>query len=232
MRLAKFGPDLARALAASELPVRWLVADDGSSAAEKEQLQTLVKQFSAVFDSIELYECAQRFRKGGAIYQAWDRNSDVSAVAFVDADGAITAATVVEFLAAQMETQDAALVGVRKDTVDTPVNRPAGRALSFTLFTSLVRLLTGTHFKDTQCGLKVIPAAMYRKVSGRLKETGFVFDVELLVALKSNGVKILERPISWSEMPDGKVHPLKDAWGMLIGLLRVRKRLKAGQYQL
>jgi len=30
-RLSEFGPSLAQALAASELPVRWVVADDGSS---------------------------------------------------------------------------------------------------------------------------------------------------------------------------------------------------------
>ena len=32
------------------------------------------------------------------------------------------------------------------------------------------------------------------------------------------------------EMPCGKVHPFLDAWRMLIGLWRIRKRLKAGVY--
>ena len=94
----------------------------------------------------------------------------------------------------------------------------------------LVRGLVGIHFEDTQCGAKVIPAAAYRAVSSQLMERGFVFDVELLLALQKHGSRIEQLRIPWREMPDGKVHPLRDAWGMIAGLLRIRKRMKAGGY--
>ena len=98
------------------------------------------------------------------------------------------------------------------------------------MFTKLVHGLVGIEFEDTQCGVKVVPAAAYRAISRQLMERGFVFDVELLVALKAQGSRVEELRITWQEMPGGKVRPFRDAWGMIAGLLRIRKRLKANFY--
>ncbi|MGJ8639064.1 MAG: glycosyltransferase [Opitutaceae bacterium] len=228
--MAKFGPELAQALARSNLSVRWIIADDGSTSAELERLKNLLEDFRNVYSATELFECTQRFRKGGAIYQAWNQDETVGGYAFVDADGAIDANTVVELLKAFSGDSSSAYVGVRKQSEATKVTRPLGRSLSFKLFTGLVRLMTGYPFGDTQCGLKVIPGAAYRTISDRLIERGFVFDVELLVALKERSISIVERPISWQEMPDGKINPLKDAWAMIGGLMRIRKRIRSGDY--
>ncbi len=230
-RLRQFGPQMAQALADSDLSVRWVIADDGSAQEEVSQLKELVAQFSTRYADLELITCSQRYRKGGAIYQAWDRNADAKWFAFVDADGAINAATVIHLLReAQSSEREGAVIGVRKNSSQNPVRRPLGRAVSFTLFTSMVRSLLGIKLLDTQCGLKVVPAASYRAVADKLYERGFVFDVELLVALAANHVHIQEVPITWSEMPGGKVHPLRDAWGMLAGVLRIRKRLHGMHY--
>jgi dolichyl-phosphate beta-glucosyltransferase len=230
-RLELFGPKLAQALATSGLSVRWIVADDGSTPLEQGKITALVECLRVVYPEIEVMLCAERSRKGGAIYQAWDVCSEADLLAFVDADGAIDAESVLRLIRHACECgSDAGVVGIRHDTVDTPVQRPWMRALSFRLFTSLVRGLVGIHFEDTQCGAKVIPAAAYRAVSSQLMERGFVFDVELLLALQRHGSRIEQLRIPWREMPGGKVHPLRDAWGMIAGLLRIRKRKKAGGY--
>lgn len=230
LRLARFGPKLAQSLADSGLHVRWVIADDGSHEDELIHLKELRSEFAQVYAHVELMTCEQRFRKGGAIYQSWDQDDTSSAYAFVDADGAIDGSIVVDLLKAYMEDPESAHVGVRRNTPQAQVTRPLGRKLSFKLFTGMVNLMTGTQFEDTQCGLKVIPGAAYRSISSQLQERGFVFDVELLVALQARGVSIAERPIAWQEMPDGKVQPLRDAWAMLGGLRRIRKRMRSGDY--
>jgi len=227
-RLSKFGAGLAHALAASSLSVHWVISDDGSSS-EVDKLKHLVADFAEVYPKVSYLRCPNRFRKGGAIYQAWDSDQSADLYAFVDADGAIGATTVVDLLKRSQASNDV-VVGVRQNTSDNPVHRPLGRSLSFGLFTFLVRSLLGVAFTDTQCGVKVVPAAAFRSRRSRLLECGFVFDVELLLALQQFGCRITEVPIPWSEMPNGKVHPLRDAWAMLLGLLRIRRRLKDGAY--
>lgn len=231
MRLGQFAPTLANALAASGLPVKWVIADDGSSAEEARRLGDMITPLKSAYACIELMHCSQRFRKGGAIYEAWNEDDAAAWFAFVDADGAIDAATVVQLLKQALLSNDKlGIIGVRSNTEHAPAHRPLSRAISFKLFTFLVHWLTGLKYSDTQCGVKIVPAIAYRSIGNRLLERGFVFDVELLLAMETSGCDVKEVPIPWAEIPDGKVRPLRDAWAMLGGLLRIRKRSKAGHY--
>ncbi|MGZ0654923.1 glycosyltransferase [Coraliomargarita sp. W4R72] len=230
-RLELFGPKLAQALSISGLSVRWIVADDGSTPLEQDKISALVECMQVVYPDTEVMLLSERSRKGGAIYQAWDACPDADLLAFVDGDGAITAEAVLRLIRHACELgSDGCTIGIRHDAVDTPVQRPWLRVLSFQLFTTLVHRLLGIHFEDTQCGAKVISAVAYRAVSSQLLERGFVFDVELLLALEKHGSRIEQLRIPWREIPSGKVHPLRDAWGMIAGLLRIRKRAKLGLY--
>lgn len=227
-RLGLFGPSLARALAASGLPVRWIVADDGSSQEEQGRVQELVRCFSEQYPAVEAMLFAERSHKGGAVYSAWDACPEADWLGFVDADGAIDADSTIRLIQhAMAQGTNGGCIGIRHDAADTPVDRPMGRALSFKVFSYLVHRLVGIRFEDTQCGAKIVPGGGYRAVASKLKERGYIFDVELLLALDRYGCRIEELRIPWREMAGGKVHPWRDAWPMLAGLLRIRKRHKA-----
>ncbi len=231
LRLGRFGPSLARALTESGLPVRWIVADDGSPVEEQVRVQDLVGSFRELYPHVESMLFTERSHKGGAIYSAWDACPDADWVGFVDADGAIDADSTVRLLKhALAQGKAGGCVGVRHDAKETPVKRPFYRALSFRLFSFVMHRLIGIRFEDTQCGAKVVPGSAYHHVAPSLKERGYIFDVELLLALDLHGCRIEELRIPWSEMDGGKVHPFRDAWPMLAGLLRIRKRLQRGEY--
>jgi hypothetical protein len=230
-RLAKFGPELAEALRESGLPVRWIIADDGSDPEEKAALQELLESFREIYPHTELMLFNERSHKGGAIYSAWDASEEATWLGFVDCDGAVNAASTVQLMReAVSKGPQGGCVGVRHDSEQTPLQRPLGRLLSFHLFSFLVHVLVGIRFEDTQCGAKFIPAEGYRTVSAFLRERGFIFDVELLLALEQSGYPIGEQRIPWREIPGGKVNPLRDAWAMIAGLLRIRRRKKLGAY--
>lgn len=230
-RLAEFGPKLAAALSQSGLPVRWIVADDGSSEAEKQQVNQLVESFRETYPRVEAMLFDERSYKGGAIYSAWDACRDATWLGFVDCDGAVDAPSTVRLMREAVASgPESGCIGVRRNSEQTPLQRPLGRLISFYLFSFLVHALIGIRFQDTQCGAKFIPAEGYHKVSGSLRERGFIFDVELLLALDQAGYAVRERRIPWREIPGGKVHPLRDAWAMLAGLWRIRRRMKLGAY--
>lgn len=230
-RFAKFGPQLASFLAESNLPIRWIVADDGSIASEQKRVSELVAALREIYPDVEAMLFEQRSYKGGAVYAAWDACPDADWLGFVDADGAIGCDSVLRLIEhATRKGLSCGCVGVRHDGADTPVDRPWGRVLSFRIFSMLVHWLVGIRFEDTQCGLKIIPGQGYRSIAGKLCERGYVFDVELLLALDSHGYCLEELRIPWREMAGGKVNPWRDAWSMLAGLWRIRKRVQSGAY--
>ena len=230
-RLARFGPQLAEALAICDLRVHWVVADDGSSRAEQDALAGLVREFSKSYTSIELQLNSQRQYKGGAIYHAWNQSTEFDYLVFVDADGAIEAQVVIKILRQALEqVSPAAVVGIRQHAQDAPVSRNWRRTLFSKVFQIVVGFFSGIHIRDTQCGIKCIPANYYQLIAPTLKEHGFVFDLELLTALQVRGCPIYTVAITWREVAGAKVDAWKDMWPMLAGMFRIRSRLRAGDY--
>lgn len=231
VRLARFGPQLAEALATSDLRVHWVVADDGSSRIEQDALVDLVREFSKSYASIELQLNSQRQYKGGAIYHAWDQSTEFDYLAFVDADGAIEAQVVIKILKQAMEqASPAAVVGIRQHTQDAPVRRNWRRRLVSKVFQIVVGFFLGVHIRDTQCGIKCVPVDDYQLIAPTLRERGFIFDLELLTALQARGYPMYTVAITWWEVAGGKIDPWKHMWSMLAGMFRIRSRLRAGDY--
>ena len=213
-RFSRFAPFLAEALSASCLPVRWVISDDGSSPEEQEKLRCLMEELRAIYPRVECLFSSKRSRKGGAIYRAWNAYPEAEWVGFVDADGAINPSTVLQLIRTAVEEGNGmGRIGVRRNCSKTPVKRPFGRTLSFHIFSFLVRRLIGLRFVDTQCGIKILPGPAYRAIAHKLEEFGFIFDLELLLALDQAGYSIVEAEIPCRDV----AVRIPSAWRMLIG---------------
>ncbi len=222
-RLAEFGKSLAKALAGSSLPIHWIIADDGSARSEHTRLTELRASFARVFPYVGLHFAKQHHGKGSVVREAWALAPDAEWLAFVDADGSVTA----EDLLALIETalaSGSSVMGVRKRTATTRVVESPWRALVHRGFLLAAHLLLDLQCEDPQCGVKILKGRDYRAVAHRLCENGLAFDSELLATLKRGGMDWLDIPVTWTEKKGGKVKPLRDAWGMFAALLRIRNR--------
>lgn len=222
-RLAGFGAELAQALAATALPIRWIIADDGSEKADRARLASLLEKFAAVFPRVTLHLAAAHHGKGSVIREAWALDAHVAWLAFVDADGAVTAADTLTLIAEAIAA-DCSVMGIRKQTAETRIKESFYRGVMHRVFLAVADRMLDLRSEDLQCGAKVLRAADYRQIAPQLRENGLAFDSELLCALHHSGAAWQERPVNWTQKKGGKVHPLLDAWGMLKALYRVRKR--------
>ena len=143
----------------------------------------------------------------------------------VDADGSIPPYEVLRVLSMlRKDNVPDALFASRCKILGRTVRRSWLRHLCGRVFATLVATVTRIPVYDSQCGFKLVRRGCYESVRGRLREKRFAFDVELLVALRQSGARIIEVPIDWFDVAGSKLHFLRDTSRMLAAVVRMRKK--------
>ena len=130
-------------------------------------------------------------------------------VFFMDADLSVPLRFVDAFLP-YCEDVDVVFGSRQHPETVIPRSQPLLRVLFGRLFNLCLRLLGATSFKDTQCGFKAFRREAARSIFSRLTLDGFGFDVEALALAEALRLRIVERPVEWSDAPGSKVRALRD----------------------
>lgn len=102
------------------------------------------------------------------------------------------------------------------------------RKLSGFIFNRLVRMVSPLKLNDTQCGFKLYPALVAKKVFAQLLTLGWAHDVELLCRCQAEGYKIVELPVEWTAIEGSKISVARDSIKMVLQLIRIRILLREG----
>lgn len=223
-RLARFGRELAEELARRDSGVKWIIADDGSGSVEVERLKTLRDDFAKVYPQVEVHAAEAHFGKGSVVREAWALQPEAGWLAFVDADGSVSADEMLDLVERARSTGKSTLA-IRKNTEETQVEEDWFRWIRHHGFLLACRVILKVRSEDTQCGAKVLRGADYRAVADRLVEPGLAFDAELLAELTAAGLSWAEAPVNWVRKGGSRVHAFSDAWQMLRALFRIRGRM-------
>jgi len=207
-----------------------LVSDDGSGAETARDLEAfLTSERSRTGRQNLLPPLVNPVNrgKGHAVYAGWRSATDQEWLAFVDADGAVSAAEANRAWAHLLESKPAAdvLIGSRVAKLGRKVERTFFRHLSGRVFATIASTVSGITVYDSQCGLKFIRAAAFRRIEPFVKADRFSFDMELLMLAAASGCRIEEFPIDWHHVPGGKVSVLRHSLPMLAELLRARRNV-------
>ena len=145
----------------------------------------------------------------------------------LDADGSIPPREVLRLLS-YLERDDApdAFFASRCKILGRTVKRSLLRHFFGRIFATLVSVGTGIPVYDSQCGFKLIRRKCYEAIRSELRVKRFAFDVELLVALRQIGAKVIEVPIDWFDVPGSKLHFVRDVARMLASLIAIRIRVR------
>jgi 4-amino-4-deoxy-L-arabinose transferase-like glycosyltransferase/glycosyltransferase involved in cell wall biosynthesis len=208
--------DLVRDLSARGAPAILLV-DDGSGP-----------QFRGVFDEAAQFPRVQVLRhavnlgKGAALKTGINHALCVfpglAGIVTADADGQHHPEDI-ERVAASLRAHPGALVlGSRTFDSAVPLRSRFGNILTRRLMQTLI----GTRLRDTQTGLRGIPAALAERLL-RVEARGYEFELEMLIAARQSGVPLVEVPIRTIYEPGNKsshFNPLTDSMKIYFVLLR------------
>jgi dolichyl-phosphate beta-glucosyltransferase len=161
----------------------------------------------------------------GAAVRAGILATTAELVAFVDADGATSFDAFTQAVEHIRRGADVA-IGSRAVSGSVTMARHSGLrergAAAYRWCTA--RLVDDV--RDTQCGFKVFRGALARAVADDLVATGFSFDVELLVRLRSLGAGIDEIPVTWTDVPGSTFVPVRHGAGAFAELAAIAWRTR------
>ena len=222
---------------AAESPaLELVVVDDGSGAEECQRERAAVETAAAALAAQQgphqaRFVAAPANRgKGAAIRLGWEQAHPASAwLGFLDADGAVSAREAWRLvrMLPRLEGELDVLAGTRMLMAGRSIRRSLHRHLQGRVFATLVERLFHLGFYDTQCGVKLVRAALLRPLLPRLREERWLLDVEVLALLQRDGARMREEPIDWADPGGSKMVPGLDALRMGAGLPRIRRRLEA-----
>ena len=207
-----------------------LLVDDGSGPVESALLQPLVRNLKKEYPKhFSFLALPKNQGKGGAILAAWRSPSKgFDFLGFVDADGALDPSEVGR-VAAQLGqgSKKSALFGSRVKMLGFSVKRRLVRHYLGRIFATWVGVCLEPGIYDSQCGLKFIPANVFKRLSPQMRGRGFSWDIELLSGLLSVGCPIREIPVNWKDVPGSKVNFLRDGIRLLWETWREGRRIKS-----
>lgn len=226
-RLEAFAARLLPALACCGLHVTLQIVDDGSPASLANALADRCKAWRDVHPFVRpLHRLPENRGKGAAVRAGWDLAvaEDATWLGFCDADGSVYAGEMIRLshLALAMPVSEpTVLLASRHVPGAYPFwSSPLRRILSRS-FAAWVRNRTGLPLRDTQCGAKFLPAALYRECRPRLRIDRFAFDVELLLEAHGAGARFQEEPVWWTHCPNGRLNLARDGWTALREVARL-----------
>ena len=169
--------------------------------------------------------------KGGAILAGLalvSEKADPKDVAcYTDADGAVQINDL-QRLASEVGPGELVLGSRWLDETMVVKRQPLLRRLASRTFNRLVREVLSLDITDTQCAAKAVRVADLPRLTARITETGFGFDVDLLMAAREAGMDIFESAIPWTDVAGSTVQLHRAAPAMLSELRNIR--LKYGKH--
>ena len=103
------------------------------------------------------------------------------------------------------------------------------RVFTGNIFNILLRLIISNKFleiKDTQCGFKLYEKNLAKIIFKKMKEYGYIHDIEILILIRKNKFTVHELPINWVHKDGSKINIIKDSIKMLIDLFRLKLRYR------
>ncbi len=192
-----------------------IVVSDGTDGTH-----SVSRRFGRKFPrTIEVLQYPERLGKGGAVL-AGLRKCHGAAIMF-DADASVRPEQM-PLLLSKIGKNDVVIASRRIKGAKIAGRYPFWRVGLSVLFNFYTRLVLGLAYADTQCGYKLFSARAVRLLSSYpFTSKGYEWDVEVLLAAKKLGLRVVEIPIVWKYEEGGKAR-FKDLLDMVAGLVRLK----------
>ncbi len=200
----------------AHVPFSWqlTIADNASTDRTLQVAQALASELPGV----TVLRLEQKGR-GRALREAWSR-SRARVVAYMDVDLSTDLRGLLPLLAPLLSGHSEVGIGSRLAR-GANVSRGVKRELISRCYNRILRATLRARFSDAQCGFKAVRADVVPELLDAVRDDGWFFDTELLIAAQRYGMRIYEVPVDWVDDPDSRVDIVSTALADLRGIARL-----------
>ena len=198
-----------------------IVVDDGSH----DGLPGFLREAAIDWPALAVMRHAENQGKGAAVRTGMLAAAGRSLL-FADADGATPIDQEAKLSQAVHNGADIAIGSRLISGSDVTRRRTFFRGMAGRLFAGFARRWLRISVRDTQCGFKMFRREVARELFSTSQESGYLFDLELLTLAKRLEYRVAEVPVNWTDIPGGHLSLTRHLGTILIGLWRLRRRLK------
>ena len=211
-------------LKARPISAEVIIVDDGST----DETPRIIDAWSPNFPGLRIVSNGRNRGKGYSVRHGM-LEARGRVVLFTDADLSAPIEEADKLLGALADA-DAAIGSRGVDRSLIEIHQSAFREFAGKVFNTIVRLITGLPFADTQCGFKAFVRERARIVFEQQRIERFGFDPEILFLAKRHGLRAAEIGVRWAHDPATKVHVFRDSLRMLFEVLAIRWNWLLGRY--
>lgn len=185
-------------------PFHLLIIDDNSKDGTASIVKELQNEFS---DRLFMEQRAGKLGLGTAYIHGfnWALKHDYRFVFEMDADFSHNPDDLVRLYRACAEEGADLSIGSRYITGVNVVNWPMGRVMMSYFASMYVRIITGMPIRDTTAGFKCYTRRVLETIDfGKIKFTGYAFQIEMKFAAWKLGFKLKEVPIIFTDRSEGQ----------------------------
>ncbi len=129
-----------------------------------------------------------------------------------------------------MELYNADVVVGNKYHIYSNIEYPIIRKLISGGYRILVKLLFNLPLRDTQCGFKLFKRSVIYKIIPVLKETRYCLDLEMLIALRKKGIRVVDAPVYVRKQDNVGSISLKNILITFLDTIKVWVKMVKGYY--
>ena len=198
--------------------IQFIFVDDGSSDNSKKIIENFIKNKRNFF----LISHKKNLGKGAALRSGVSK-AKYEWILTLDADVSVKLSQLNIWVKKRLLNKNKILFGSR-NLKESNVKFILIRKFVGLIFIFITHMLFNIKILDTQCGFKLYKKKIAKKIFSKLKENGFIHDIEIVLLAKNNNYIIKELPVTWSHKYNGKVNLISDSLKMLINLIKLKFR--------
>jgi dolichyl-phosphate beta-glucosyltransferase len=224
-RLSKLLREIKKFSFKNKLNIEFIFVDDGSTDSSLKLLKNFNKKNQK---KIKFTIISYKKNKGkGYALKKGVLKASYKWILTMDIDLSVTFSQINKWIKKKYIEQNIDIYFGSRLLINSKKDARNHRAFMGKIFNFILNILINKKFikiNDTQCGFKLYKSKFAKKIFRKIKENGYIHDIEILIISNKKKYNIKELPVKWVHMDGSKINIFRDSFKMFLDLFKLKLR--------